>query len=104
MEPFVAVLIILIALIIVIYLFINKQEEFCAAIEQRNNAEFRGMNMFLNENGTFPGRSVEDCIDVCVKNKDCKGYSFYIPGQKCYIFSSGGFVDERPGYISGRKV
>lgn len=70
------------------------------------DTEFRGINLLgdnSNDGYIACSNSIE-CRDICERNQDCKGYSFYQPGQKCLIFMSGDFVPQRPGFVSGKKL
>jgi hypothetical protein len=91
-------------ILLIIIFFLNKKEKFFV---QFQDVEFRGINMLgLNSDSTsVPAKNVNECKDLCERNKSCTGYTYYYPGQQCYIFNSkGGFVPERPGYISGMKI
>lgn len=70
------------------------------------DAEFRGINL-LGDNSTDGHFACENpliCREVCDRNPECKGYSFYQPGQRCYMFMSGDFVLQRPGFFSGKRL
>lgn len=69
-------------------------------------AEFRGMNLMgVNSLDTHIATSCEkDCENICSRNEDCVGYSYYSPGNRCYLYGSGGFVFGRKGYKSGMKI
>lgn len=71
-----------------------------------NNSEFRGINMLgdNSDDGYFATRSAATCQELCQRNPECKGYSYYSPGQRCYMFASGDFVRDRPGFQSGKKI
>ena len=70
------------------------------------DAEFRGINLLgvNSTDGNIPFETVVACRDMCERNSECKGYSFYHPGQRCFMFMSGDFVPQRPGFYSGKKV
>jgi hypothetical protein len=101
MDNLMVYLILGICIVVLIYYLIAKKEAFILA----PNAEFRGLNMFgLNSvDSHFPATSEAECQKFCADAEHCKGYSFYWPGQRCYVFASGGFVPDRPGYLSGMK-
>jgi hypothetical protein len=86
--------------IIITVIITTKTESFDSL---HKDTEFKGMNLLgLNSVDTFiPASSVEECKNYCLGNDSCKGFSYYWPGQRCLIFSSGGFVPNRPGFISG---
>ena len=92
--------------IIVILCVQSIKESFTCAFSRKSNTEFKGINMLgLNsDDGYIPCRNPLDCEAICARNEDCKGYSFYHPGQRCYIFGSGGFVENRPGFYAGIKT
>jgi hypothetical protein len=97
-------ILITIILILILILICYKQENFFVKFQ---NAEFRGINMLgLNSDSTsIPVKSPNECEQICNRNKSCLGFTFYYPGQKCYLFNTkGGFVPERPGYISGMRI
>ena len=73
---------------------------------EMDNAEFRGINLLgvNSTDGFIPKKSVCECRQKCTENPQCKGYSYYWPGQRCYMFMSGNFVPKRPGFISGKKL
>jgi hypothetical protein len=75
------------------------------AYQRYDDTEFRGMNMMgVNSNDTHVAAASEkDCQGFCADN-NCRGYSYYEPGNRCYIYSSGGFVFGRKGYKSGLRV
>ena len=96
----------LVVMIIVIYL-LNGKELFTTPVFTRQvNSEFRGINLLgVNSNdGHFACQKELSCAAVCDRNTECKGYSFYKTGQRCYLFGSGGFVPGRPGFFSGKKI
>ena len=83
-------------------LFTQNSPNFIESAE----TEFRGINL-LGDNSTdghFACESSIGCRVVCDRNPECKGYSFYQPGQRCYMFMSGDFVPQRPGFFSGKKL
>lgn len=90
----------IIVLLAVIYYYKNK-ENFIDA----DNTEFRGINMLgvnsLDTHVSLPNAG--ECQNLCARNEGCKGYSFYEPAKRCYLFETGDFVFNRPGYISGKK-
>lgn len=91
--------------LIIVYVLIGN-ESFTIKFSEVANAEFRGINL-LGDNSTdghFACQDIATCRKVCGRNNDCKGYSFYAPGQRCYMFMSGDFVPQRPGFYSGKKV
>ncbi|KKL73652.1 hypothetical protein LCGC14_2072760 [marine sediment metagenome] len=73
---------------------------------EADDTEFRGINLLgLNsDDAHFAAENVNVCREICQRNPECKGYSYYQPGQRCYMFSSGDFVRERPGFKSGKKL
>lgn len=74
--------------------------------ETYKDAEFRGINLMgVNSNDTFVGASCEsECQNICARNDDCVGYAWYRPGNRCYLYGSGGFVFGRTGFNSGIKI
>ena len=100
------VVVYLIVLIAVLYLMSGKELFSQTVFITRPNAEFRGINLLgLNSvDGHFACSNSEKCREVCGRNDTCKGYSFYHPGQRCYLFGSGNFVEDRPGFFSGKKI
>ena len=74
--------------------------------QRYDDTEFRGMNMMgVNSLDTHVAASCENvCQDFCARNEGCVGYSYYEPGNRCYIYSSGGVVYGRKGYKSGMKI
>jgi len=99
--------IIYLALIVVILYLLKYKELFTLKkFLELDNTEFRGINL-LGDNSTdghFACKTQAVCREVCNRNPECKGYSFYQPGQRCYMFMSGDFVPERFGFFSGKKV
>ena len=94
---------IIIILIITILLFLSvKKENFI----RRDNTEFRGINMLgiNSEDGFIPANSEEQCMHKCSINEACRGYSYYVPGQRCYLFTTGGFIDNNQGFKAGLKI
>lgn len=83
----------------------DRSDQFPGYVEIKD-AEFRGINMLgvNSTDGFIPKRSVCACREKCTENQQCKGYSYYWPGQRCYIFKSGDFVLGRPGFTSGKKL
>jgi hypothetical protein len=82
--------------------FVSGRPNFVTAA----STEFRGINL-LGDNsndGHFAASNAQVCQQVCNRNPECAGYSFYQPGQRCYMFMSGDFVPKRPGFTSGKKV
>lgn len=71
-----------------------------------NNAEYRGLNLLgVNSLDThIASISSKQCQDLCSSYTECDGYSFYEPGNRCYLFSKGGFVYDRKGFESGMKM
>ena len=100
-----ATLYLLIAVFIV-YLVSNLELFTVPIFIKHSDAEFRGINLLgLNANdGHFAAADEALCQTVCARNAACKGYSYYQPGQRCYLFSTGDFVPERPGFFSGKKI
>ena len=98
-------LLLLAAFGVITYIIYKKTESFCGhsiqSFDLFPNTEMNGMNMLLNEDGYFPAGCPGECADICLRNKECKGFGFYAPGNRCYIYSSGGLIPERPGFISG---
>lgn len=95
----------IIAIVIVLFPRIGKEDFVCNYVKM-DNAEFRGINLLgLNSSDAhFAADSEQVCGSVCARNPECRGYSWYQPGQRCYMFSSGDFVANRPGYRSGKKA
>lgn len=96
-------------ILFIIIVFITQSpmtESFNNQFVQQINTQFKGINLLgSTSNDTFYATSSPyDCRDVCARNKDCTGFSFYTPGNRCYLFSSGNFVDGQPGFISGKKL
>jgi hypothetical protein len=73
---------------------------------QMDNAEFHGINMLgdNSDDGHFATDSPIECQEICQRNPECYGYSYYAPGQRCYMFTSGDFVAGRSGFQSGKKI
>ena len=73
---------------------------------EEDNAEFRGINLLgvNTEDGHFACENTTVCREICQRNPECKGYSYYQPGQRCYMFTTGDFVPGRPGFFSGKKL
>ena len=98
----------LILIIIISYLlgFLQfSSEKFNTHFIEYVNTEFRGMNLLgENNDAHFAGESPSTCKMVCERNPECKAYSFYQPGQRCYIFGSGNIVPGRPGFVSGKRL
>lgn len=96
-------LIIIAIILIVLYLCIKREG---LTLIRKDNSEFRGINMLgvNSEDGFFPAGCEEECIHKCLINKDCKGYSYYVPGQRCYLFSTGNFIDNDQGFKAGMKA
>lgn len=76
------------------------------AFQSFPDTEFRGMNMLgVNSLDThIAADSEKECQNICNDYDQCVGYSFYQPGNRCYIYSSGGFVFGRKGFQSGMKI
>ena len=100
--------IILYIVLILLIIGLLKGKEFFGPIKYTRaaNTEFRGINLLgeNSEDGHFACENEAICQLVCDRNPECKGYSFYKPGQRCYMFMSGNFVPERPGFFSGKKI
>ena len=92
-------IIVLVAAVFVYMFVVRNSENFEEA------TEFRGINMMgVNSNDTFvPAQSVQECADICERNREngCKGFSYYWPGNRCYVYESGGMVPDRVGFTSG---
>ncbi len=93
----------------VLYLVYCNRELFTsnsANFIEEENSEFRGINLLgLNsDDGHFASQNADVCRELCQRNPECKGYSFYKPGQRCYMFTTGDFVGGRPGFYSGKKI
>lgn len=88
-------------LLFIAYLVFKKNEDL--TIIERDHTAFGGINMLgVNSNDVvIPATCAKECKIHCLNNKECKGYSFYHPGQRCYIYYSGDFINDRPGYTSG---
>lgn len=104
----IAIIIYCLLLAVVLMLILTNTEGFANGpnfIEQENT-EFRGINLLgVNSDDThFATQTSGECRDVCQRNPECKGFSFYQPGQRCYMFMSGDFVPNRPGFYSGKKL
>ena len=99
-------LVMYIVLFIGLVAYLRGAEYFAEYFVEADGAEFRGINLLgVNSVDTaIPCRDRDACRDICGRNRDCAGYSYYKPGQRCYIFQSGGFVNGRPGYFSGKKA
>jgi len=102
------ILIVVFIVLIFVLIILNKQfERF--GIGNRflkiDNAEYRGINLLgVNSLDTHIATiSDSQCQGLCDKYTECDGYSYYKPGNRCYLFSKGGFVYNRPGFISGMK-
>lgn len=94
--------VILVLIIILIFLISIKENLFI----KRYNAEFKGINI-LGNNSTdtaIPTKTPAECQEICARNEECFGWSYYVPGQRCTLFFSGNFVPNNCGYISGKKV
>lgn len=101
-------LIYFIALILISsYLFYTK-EKFTMNnnFELYNNTVFRGINMFgiASDEGTILVSNINECQDICDRNKDCKGFTYFYPTQKCYIYSSGNVIPSDQGFQAGKKI
>lgn len=98
-------LIALLTIVVLTFCVIRSSKETFVAYQRYDDTEFRGMNMMgVNSNDTHVAAASEkDCQGFCADN-NCRGYSYYEPGNRCYIYSSGGFVFGRKGYKSGLRV
>ena len=99
----------IILVLYVLYLLNLNNELFTANTPnfiQMDNAEFRGINMLgdNSDDGHFATDSQISCQEICQRNPECYGYSYYTPGQRCYMFTTGDFVSGRPGFKSGKKL
>lgn len=77
----------------------------------QDNAQYAGINMLgtVSNDSYFAGTHPSECMYKCDINPSCAAWSFYKPGNRCYMFSAdglsnGGFIDGRPDFISGTKV
>lgn len=44
--------------------------------------------------GTYSGQTLEKCIDLCYKNRECTGATFYASGQKrCFLKKGEGTIE-----------
>jgi hypothetical protein len=95
-------------LIIVVLSGVKVTEKFMAmqSFETYDNTEFRGMNMMgVNSVDTHIASATEaDCAIKCSRNDGCAGYSYYKPGNRCYLYNTGGLVFGRKGFRSGLKL
>lgn len=104
----ISIIIYCVVLALVLYFVLTSSENFENSpnfIEQEN-AEFRGINLLGdNSNDTYIAtQTARECRDICQRNPECKGYSYYSPGQRCYMFMSGDFVANRPNFYAGKKI
>lgn len=91
---------------VMVYLFTSYRENFLdAKFVEFNDTQFKGINLLgLNSNDTdIPCRGRDECRFICASKEECVGYSYYAPGQRCYIYGSGDFVKGMPGYQAGKK-
>jgi len=92
-------------LLILLFLIVKREYFTLDKFIIQSDSQFHGINLLgiTNNDGFFPAANVKTCANYCAKRNDCKGFAFYQPGQRCYVFGSGNFVDSRPGFISGKK-
>lgn len=102
------VYIILAVILVLVIVYYYRAEPFTNTVtfERRNDAQFQGINLLgINSNDSAIGvNSVDKCEEICRNNPGCLGYTYYAPGQSCFLMTTGGFVDNRPGYQSGVKL
>ena len=101
-----AVVILLVLYLLNVFPFRRELFTKTAEFQEQDNTEFRGINLLgvNSDDGHFAAQDSRVCRDICDRNPECKGYSFYKPGQRCYMFMSGDFVAGRPGFYSGKKI
>jgi hypothetical protein len=102
------VILVAVVVILIIAAGYRTVEKFMAlqSYDTYDNTEFRGMNMMgVNSVDTHIATATEaDCAIKCARNEVCAGYSYYKPGNRCYLYSSGGLVFGRRGFRSGLKL
>lgn len=87
--------------------FIGGGEQFTSSsFVEYHNVGFGGMNLLgvTSNEASFGCDSADECRSICADNNDCAGYSYYQPGRRCFLFASGNFIEDRPGYISGKRT
>ena len=108
MKTVLKVVSIVLVLALILLLFFKNRESFNSKSQFMivEDAEYRGINLLgVNSLDTHLGTVNEvDCKNICEGYTECDGYSFYKPGNRCYLFSRGGFVYNRKGYSSGMKI
>lgn len=100
------VLIFIFVVAVLLYLSTPAKEDFLEAkFIEMNDTQFKGINLLgVNSNDTdIPCDNREECRFICASKEMCKGYSYYAPGQRCYIYGTGDFVQGMPGFQAGKK-
>ena len=96
-------LFIIIPIIIIFVIFFKNNEKF-SVFRHFDCAEFRGINSLSNTDSSFAVNSLQECQDVCARNDDCVGYSYYKPGNSCFLFNSGNMIGNKQGFQAGVKL